>query len=516
MKETTTKEEQEKSRSNGAKNTKQPSLEEAPNKSVLQNSSSGSSKQSSEEAAAKMDKRDLPREKETLLETAVKKMVPEVSEPSVQTTTMTTDDHQEGEEEAVEVEHQEESTPAAPVFKYLLRSDNREPIQALTDKAAKLHAKRTGVEKEVTTSNAPNQATMLEPQSDPITTRSIALGTTKTSRASDNHNPTRKGLQQARAAARALQEKSEQNGAANNSNSKDAVKSKVSIAQPGAVSVASSFRNGEDPRTTHRTVDLGSSLVVVEQQPPEALHNVTEATLVDPEERIVEENRIRQDTINRIKASTAHAEVVDPLAERKRRINMFLCLLCVMGLLITVAVTATVAFVDDDDNTVVVLFPTRAELVQHAVRQEFGSESLDDQTSPQYVAVNWMAVNDTLLEFPLETEAERRAFRQRYVMCVLAFATGIETWVRQKNWLEPVDECTWSGLTCNDNKEVVAINTREYRSCRKFLRKTFYCKGSSCNRSYTFFVLFVSQSQSDWDTANGAWFAPTAPLHVCL
>eukprot|EP00977_Amphora_coffeiformis_P001174 scaffold244_cov172-Amphora_coffeaeformis.AAC.27 len=189
------------------------------------------------------------------------------------------------------------------------------------------------------------------------------------------------------------------------------------------------------------------------------LHSVTEATLVDPTEREYEAERIRQETLQEVQSKTVRAQIVDDEAERKRSIRMVAGLVCVFAIAVIVAVPTAVTLVRKNNDEI--FQPTRFEAVNAAVEQEFGSDYLYDESSPQYVAVDWITVNDTLLEFPLETEAERRAFRQRYAICVLAFSTNIDTWVRETDWLEPVDECTWSGITCNDNRELVAINTRE-------------------------------------------------------
>ena len=186
------------------------------------------------------------------------------------------------------------------------------------------------------------------------------------------------------------------------------------------------------------------------------LHPVTEATLVDPTERENEAERIRQETLHEVQSKTVRAQVVDETAQRKRVVRLAIGCACVFVIVVVVTAVSLVRMNDGGD-----FMPSRAEAINTAVEQEFGSEGINDESSSQYMAINWMAVNDTLLEFPLETEAERRAFRQRYAMCVLAFATNIDTWVRETDWLEPVDECTWSGLTCNDNRELVAISTRK-------------------------------------------------------
>jgi len=103
---------------------------------------------------------------------------------------------------------------------------------------------------------------------------------------------------------------------------------------------------------------------------------------------------------------------------------------------------------------------------------------LQNTTSPQSMARDWLINKDTYRECPVENECR---LSQRYVMAVLYFATnGDIAWnscgrnstksscvktdptndsmalsvvqrASNETWLSSVDECLWGGLACNDN-----------------------------------------------------------------
>jgi hypothetical protein len=87
---------------------------------------------------------------------------------------------------------------------------------------------------------------------------------------------------------------------------------------------------------------------------------------------------------------------------------------------------------------------------------------LDDPSSPQYRAAEWLADVDTTFDL-----SDEDRFRQRYAVVVFYYATGGDTsWIQQMNFLSPgVDECDWNeppgdhvtfdidynlGLVCSD------------------------------------------------------------------
>ena len=87
--------------------------------------------------------------------------------------------------------------------------------------------------------------------------------------------------------------------------------------------------------------------------------------------------------------------------------------------------------------------PTSASfsVIAQAVESIFGT-TLDDTTSPQYRAAQWMAEEDQLIINPSD---DLSRFAQRYAMVVFYYATGGDTsWINQANFLSPtLDICSW-------------------------------------------------------------------------
>jgi hypothetical protein len=84
---------------------------------------------------------------------------------------------------------------------------------------------------------------------------------------------------------------------------------------------------------------------------------------------------------------------------------------------------------------------TSFSVIAQAVESVFGT-TLDDATSPQYKAAQWMAEEDQLIVDPSD---DLSRFAQRYAMVVFYYATGGDTsWIRQANFLSPtLDICSW-------------------------------------------------------------------------
>jgi hypothetical protein len=80
-------------------------------------------------------------------------------------------------------------------------------------------------------------------------------------------------------------------------------------------------------------------------------------------------------------------------------------------------------------------------VVAQAVESYFGT-TLDDTTSPQYRAAQWIAEEDQLTTLPLD---DLSGFAERYTMAVFYYATGGDSsWIRKANFLSPtLDTCSW-------------------------------------------------------------------------
>jgi hypothetical protein len=88
-----------------------------------------------------------------------------------------------------------------------------------------------------------------------------------------------------------------------------------------------------------------------------------------------------------------------------------------------------------------------------------GAEALEDDSSPQFRALRWLANEDTAV---LDLDSTSTVFLiQRYVLAVLYFATNGEGW-EQLKFLPASSVCEWKngerGVTCNDDDLVVALN----------------------------------------------------------
>lgn len=67
-----------------------------------------------------------------------------------------------------------------------------------------------------------------------------------------------------------------------------------------------------------------------------------------------------------------------------------------------------------------------------------GGASLQDVSSPQYLALTWLSTNANLGEY------EDWKKIQRYVMATFYFSTNGGTWTDNELWLSDDDECTWA------------------------------------------------------------------------
>lgn len=73
--------------------------------------------------------------------------------------------------------------------------------------------------------------------------------------------------------------------------------------------------------------------------------------------------------------------------------------------------------------------------------------------SPQNLAVLWLAAHppQTLLQDTLA---------RRYVLTAFYFSLKGWLWKEDGNWLHEDDECTWNGITCNQNGAVTSISLK--------------------------------------------------------
>jgi hypothetical protein len=100
----------------------------------------------------------------------------------------------------------------------------------------------------------------------------------------------------------------------------------------------------------------------------------------------------------------------------------------------------------------------RQQLLHDIVVGVSGGAILQDTTSPQSQARNWLLYEDTMWLSPSTSFTSER-ITQRYVLAIFYYATnGPNSW-KDNNWMGG-DECDgdfWDGISCNENDEIRAI-----------------------------------------------------------
>jgi hypothetical protein len=83
------------------------------------------------------------------------------------------------------------------------------------------------------------------------------------------------------------------------------------------------------------------------------------------------------------------------------------------------------------------------------------AEALQDESSPQFLALRWLANNDTSV---LDLDSTPTVILvERYVLAVLYFATSAEGGLNVLNFLTASSVCEWKGVLCNGDDLVVAL-----------------------------------------------------------
>jgi len=94
-------------------------------------------------------------------------------------------------------------------------------------------------------------------------------------------------------------------------------------------------------------------------------------------------------------------------------------------------------FADDEEINV--------ENIMPYLQKMSGPKVLKDDASPQNNALEWLQSKDAF------TSVSTDQLVQRYVLATFYYATkGSSAWDHQTNWLTPVNECSWDGITCFD------------------------------------------------------------------
>ena len=115
------------------------------------------------------------------------------------------------------------------------------------------------------------------------------------------------------------------------------------------------------------------------------------------------------------------------------------------------------------DDAYVLLSPREEALM--TILKQVSPAGFDDKESAQYKAMDWLLHADSMQLTPSATISNERIV-QRYALAVFFHATnGPNSWSKN-NWLVG-DECSnqyWTGMSCNDDKQVRAIAFGKYHS----------------------------------------------------
>jgi hypothetical protein len=156
--------------------------------------------------------------------------------------------------------------------------------------------------------------------------------------------------------------------------------------------------------------------------------------------------------------------------ERRFWIGAALALLLVVGVILGVVIPLTTN--DDNNNNMdsssidSVVTPTAVPtacaiildclakiLLQNEVAD---ADALQDESSPQFLALRWLAENDpAVLDLDITPTV---ILVERYVLAVLYFATGTEGGLNKLNFLLSASSvCEWKDVFCNGDDLVVAL-----------------------------------------------------------
>jgi len=76
-----------------------------------------------------------------------------------------------------------------------------------------------------------------------------------------------------------------------------------------------------------------------------------------------------------------------------------------------------------------------------------------DPNTPQGQATQWLTFDDPAAIDPCTYPS----VEQRWALAVLYYATAGESWNNGEGWLSAEPECTWAGVTCNEDGMVTSL-----------------------------------------------------------
>jgi hypothetical protein len=207
-----------------------------------------------------------------------------------------------------------------------------------------------------------------------------------------------------------------------------------------------------------------------------------------------------------------------PPVYKNRRVRLFVCLACIVIVVIILATAVSVSFVNnsaDLDENDISPPPYRETIgIKDQIARVIGNDLLDDTNSPYVEALQWITHEDPMMLLPDATN-----FVQRYVAAYLYFATSqtkpwssctkpvgnetedciftklvgsfpvLATEIPWKRWLGNTSECDWAGIFCNENEQIRAVEICKYPIC------CYDCVYSGRNLT---FKPYSSWDEHDW------------------
>jgi hypothetical protein len=113
--------------------------------------------------------------------------------------------------------------------------------------------------------------------------------------------------------------------------------------------------------------------------------------------------------------------------------------------------------------------PTRMTFSYKFVKQYVPSQVLQNTSSPQYEALEWMAYSDSIT---IQSTMSDDELVERFALALLYFATAGESWLDQAGFLTPLNTCSCNstvvdffdgttrvlGVSCNEEGYVVTLD----------------------------------------------------------
>lgn len=170
------------------------------------------------------------------------------------------------------------------------------------------------------------------------------------------------------------------------------------------------------------------------------------ASQVEPPPELLERMRKLEEQQN----SVPYATPVEENEDEKQRTKNKRCLwtLAASACIIILAIVLGTVFGVRNNNSSTAVDPTPSPTLSPesaAVKALIESVSLDggaalqNASSPQFMALEWLQQDKN----NANTTYDDWRMIQRYVLAVLYYSTGGDSWINNEKWLSPENECTW-------------------------------------------------------------------------